>query len=45
MRTFEEIHTDRLLMRRWREADREPFAELNASSTRGSRTAARSSRT
>jgi len=29
MRTFEEIHTDRLLMRRWREADREPFAELN----------------
>jgi len=29
MRTFEEIQTDRLLMRRWREADREPFAELN----------------
>jgi RimJ/RimL family protein N-acetyltransferase len=29
MRTFEEIRTDRLLMRRWREADCEPFAELN----------------
>jgi RimJ/RimL family protein N-acetyltransferase len=29
MRTFAEIRTDRLLMRRWREADREPFAELN----------------
>jgi len=29
MRKFEEIRTDRLLMRRWREADREPFAELN----------------
>jgi RimJ/RimL family protein N-acetyltransferase len=29
MRGFEEIQTDRLLMRRWREADREPFAELN----------------
>jgi RimJ/RimL family protein N-acetyltransferase len=29
MRTFEEIRTDRLLMRRWREPDREPFAELN----------------
>jgi RimJ/RimL family protein N-acetyltransferase len=29
MRAFEEIETGRLLMRRWREADREPFAELN----------------
>jgi RimJ/RimL family protein N-acetyltransferase len=29
MRTFEEIRTGRLLMRRWREPDREPFAELN----------------
>jgi RimJ/RimL family protein N-acetyltransferase len=25
-----EIHTDRLLLRRWTEADLEPFAELNA---------------
>lgn len=25
-----EIRTDRLLLRRWREADREPFAEMNA---------------
>ena len=24
------LHTERLLLRRWREADREPFAELNA---------------
>jgi RimJ/RimL family protein N-acetyltransferase len=29
MRSFEEIRTGRLLMRRWRDADREPFAELN----------------
>jgi RimJ/RimL family protein N-acetyltransferase len=29
MRTFEEVHTERLLMRRWREGDRGPFAELN----------------
>jgi len=26
----EELHTDRLLLRRWREADRGPFATLNA---------------
>jgi RimJ/RimL family protein N-acetyltransferase len=26
---FDTIQTDRLLMRRWREADREPFAALN----------------
>lgn len=25
-----ELHTDRLLLRRWRDADREPFAALNA---------------
>src|SRR5689334_3164258 len=25
-----EIHTDRLLLRRWSDADREPFAVLNA---------------
>jgi RimJ/RimL family protein N-acetyltransferase len=25
-----ELHTERLLMRQWRDADREPFAELNA---------------
>src|SRR5215475_3077503 len=30
MGTFDSIETPRLLMRRWREADREPFAELNA---------------
>ena len=24
------IQTDRLLLRRWREADREPFARMNA---------------
>lgn len=30
MGTFDSIETSRLLMRRWREADREPFAELNA---------------
>jgi len=28
-RRFDAISTDRLLMRRWREADREPFAALN----------------
>jgi len=27
---FDTIRTDRLLMRRWRESDREPFAALNA---------------
>jgi RimJ/RimL family protein N-acetyltransferase len=27
---FDEIRTDRLLMRRWRPADREPFAAMNA---------------
>jgi len=27
---FDTIRTERLLMRRWREADREPFAALNA---------------
>ena len=27
---FDVISTDRLIMRRWREADREPFAALNA---------------
>ena len=26
---FDTITTDRLLMRRWRDSDREPFAELN----------------
>ena len=25
-----EIETDRLLLRRWRDADREPFARMNA---------------
>ncbi|MFP5253995.1 MAG: GNAT family N-acetyltransferase [Actinomycetes bacterium] len=30
MGDFQEIRTERLLMRRWREADRGPFAELNA---------------
>jgi RimJ/RimL family protein N-acetyltransferase len=29
-RRFDTIRTDRLLMRRWRESDREPFAALNA---------------
>ena len=29
-RRFDTIRTERLLMRRWRESDREPFAELNA---------------
>ena len=27
---FDSIRTDRLLMRRWRDSDREPFAALNA---------------
>lgn len=27
---FDELRTERLLMRRWRDADREPFARLNA---------------
>jgi RimJ/RimL family protein N-acetyltransferase len=30
MTTYDTITTDRLLMRRWRAADREPFAALNA---------------
>jgi RimJ/RimL family protein N-acetyltransferase len=29
-RRFDEIRTERLLMRRWRDVDREPFARLNA---------------
>lgn len=29
LRRFDTITTDRLLMRRWRDSDREPFAELN----------------
>jgi len=29
MGIFAEVHTERLLMRRWRDADRGPFAELN----------------
>ena len=29
MSTFDIIETERLVLRRWREADREPFAELN----------------
>jgi RimJ/RimL family protein N-acetyltransferase len=29
VRRFDSITTDRLLMRRWRDADREPFAALN----------------
>jgi RimJ/RimL family protein N-acetyltransferase len=28
--SFDTVNTDRLLMRRWRESDREPFAVLNA---------------
>ena len=28
-RRFDTVKTDRLLMRRWRDSDREPFAELN----------------
>ena len=27
---FAELRTERLLMRRWRDADREPFAAMNA---------------
>jgi RimJ/RimL family protein N-acetyltransferase len=30
MKRYDELRTARLLMRRWRESDREPFAELNA---------------
>jgi len=30
VRNFEEIRTERLLLRRWRDSDRAPFAELNA---------------
>jgi RimJ/RimL family protein N-acetyltransferase len=30
MRRFDTIRTDRLVMRRWRESDREPYAALNA---------------
>jgi RimJ/RimL family protein N-acetyltransferase len=30
MRRFDTVRTDRLLLRRWREADRAPFAGLNA---------------
>ena len=29
MRRFDVVATDRLVLRRWREADRDPFAELN----------------
>jgi RimJ/RimL family protein N-acetyltransferase len=29
MRRFDTVYTDRLLLRRWREEDRAPFAELN----------------
>jgi RimJ/RimL family protein N-acetyltransferase len=29
MGQFDSIHTGRLLLRRWRESDRGPFAELN----------------
>jgi RimJ/RimL family protein N-acetyltransferase len=29
MRKFDTIETERLVLRRWRDADREPFAELN----------------
>lgn len=29
-RRFDEVRTDRILMRRWRDADREPFAAMNA---------------
>lgn len=31
MGAYDEIRTARLLLRRWRQSDREPFAELNAS--------------
>lgn len=30
MRNFDEVRTERLLLRRWRDSDRAPFAELNA---------------
>lgn len=30
MHHFPELRTERLLMRRWRESDRDPFADLNA---------------
>jgi RimJ/RimL family protein N-acetyltransferase len=30
MKTFDTIETERLVMRRWQDADRDPFAELNA---------------
>ena len=30
LRRFDVVYTDRLVMRRWREDDREPFAALNA---------------
>ena len=30
MRNFEEVRTERLLLRRWRDSDRAPFADLNA---------------
>jgi RimJ/RimL family protein N-acetyltransferase len=30
VRRFDQVRTDRLLMRRWRGSDREPFAALNA---------------
>ena len=30
MRRFEVVRTERLVMRRWREEDREPFAAMNA---------------
>ncbi|HUR51261.1 MAG TPA: GNAT family N-acetyltransferase [Mycobacteriales bacterium] len=30
MRRYDELPTERLLLRRWRDADREPFAALNA---------------
>ncbi len=30
MRRFDVLRTDRLIMRRWRDADRDPFAVLNA---------------
>jgi RimJ/RimL family protein N-acetyltransferase len=29
-KTYDELRTERLLMRRWREADRSPFAAMNA---------------
>jgi RimJ/RimL family protein N-acetyltransferase len=30
VRRFDVVRTDRLLMRRWRESDRDPFAAMNA---------------